>query len=38
MDCIGYTDAQRNIIREASENIKVISTRRALAKVLSELV
>ena len=38
MDCIGYTDAQRNIIREAGENIKVISTRRALAKVLSELV
>jgi protein AroM len=38
MDCIGYTDAQRNIIREAGENIKVISTRRVLAKVLSELV
>ena len=38
MDCIGYTDAQRNIIREAGENIKVISTRRALAKVLSELI
>jgi len=38
MDCIGYTDAQRNIIRETGENIKVISTRRALAKVLSELV
>ncbi len=38
MDCIGYTDAQRNIIREAGDNIKVISTRRALAKVLSELV
>jgi protein AroM len=38
MDCIGYTDAQRNIIKKTSGNIRVISTRRALARVLSELI
>ncbi len=38
MDCIGYSEAQREVLARSVGNIRIITTRRALARVLSELV
>ncbi|MGC9148836.1 MAG: AroM family protein [Sulfolobales archaeon] len=38
MDCIGYSEAQRDVLARSIGNIRIITTRRALARVLSELV